>query len=891
LAVSIIGLLSDKIYENPLFQNDYNQLVKNELSTNETTRLLPDQVKRLAESAAILSMSDNRLHQKLAFKIAIFLLNKYKNEYKILPYFTELILTRLGDLPTISFMTSAEKGELDYFSYFPTNPNSVNDEQIQNSLLTFPEVYAKKIFNQFEINEKTLTLTNFQAKVLRGLLDGESLSFSAPTSAGKSFIVHNYIITRILNSTNFTAIYLVPTKALITEVHKNIESLLNKYNINTEDVVIVNSAERLNTDQYQNITKKVLIVTQERLQYVLSHDVELLIDLLIIDEAQKLKEDERGVILEDVIDELTQKNQNLQVVFISPYSDPKKFSTLFSINKDIRSLPESKTPVAQNIFYVNLAKDQVSVSVLSEEFRRELIELEQIPVDTKLPTAKFRIKSWVVNALLKESGHTLIYCDIPTECINIANEISSERPSDITPELREAIDFVKTHVHEKYYLADHLQSKIGYHYGKMPQFVRYVVRDLFDNKHIQFLCCTSTLLEGVNLPAKNIVLHKPKSGMSSPMDRFSIKNLAGRAGRLGKDYYGNVYCIDINEWDVDSDIFTEELEPIESSIEKTLVTNVDDLIIHLQNYSPQAQGSKNIEAVATSLIVKFIRNPERDLVTELKKKYPSVDDSKLLTIKESLIKISKDISKLDKKIFFQNSSIDPRLQFNLYNYLKNPNNMVLPPEPFFDNFKEELEKIFHILQDFIFRDMRGESYKFFAFVANEWITQSSYKKIIEKRISFTMSQKEKIKNDNEQKYDKMFDDNGDLTKRAINDIIDDIDEAIESKIKYEFTRGLRCYCDVVKYILEKKHSISQFSMKLPDYLETGAYDEKVFMLLDLGLTRNSAIHISGKMGRDITTTSSVIRWLKKHLNDMRPPFLHPIAFKELSLVLESKMVE
>jgi len=306
LAVSIIGLLSDKIYENPLFQNDYNQLVKNELSTNETTRLLPDQVKRLAESAAILSMSDNRLHQKLAFKIAIFLLNKYKNEYKILPYFTELILTRLGDLPTISFMTSAEKGELDYFSYFPTNPNSVNDEQIQNSLLTFPEVYAKKIFNQFEINEKTLTLTNFQAKVLRGLLDGESLSFSAPTSAGKSFIVHNYIITRILNSTNFTAIYLVPTKALITEVHKNIESLLNKYNINTEDVVIVNSAERLNTDQYQNITKKVLIVTQERLQYVLSHDVELLIDLLIIDEAQKLKEYERGVILEDVIDELTQ---------------------------------------------------------------------------------------------------------------------------------------------------------------------------------------------------------------------------------------------------------------------------------------------------------------------------------------------------------------------------------------------------------------------------------------------------------------------------------------------------------------------------------------------------------------------------------------------------------
>ncbi len=59
----------------------------------------------------------------------------------------------------------------------------------------------------------------------------------------------------------------------------------------------------------------------------------------------------------------------------------------------------------------------------------------------------------------------------------------------------------------------------------MPQFVRYVVRELFDKKQIDYLCCTSTLLERGKPSTKNIVLHKPKSGLQTPMDKYSIKNL------------------------------------------------------------------------------------------------------------------------------------------------------------------------------------------------------------------------------------------------------------------------------------------------------------------------------------------------------------------------------
>ena len=33
------------------------------------------------------------------------------------------------------------------------------------------------------------------------------------------------------------------------------------------------------------------------------------------------------------------------------------------------------------------------------------------------------------------------------------------------------------------------------------------------------------------------------------MQKFDFWNLAGRAGRLLKDFYGNIICIDIHKWE------------------------------------------------------------------------------------------------------------------------------------------------------------------------------------------------------------------------------------------------------------------------------------------------------------------------------------------------------
>ena len=839
-------------------------MLKHFLSSNPKDIFSQQQIKRLLESASILCLSDNSNHQKIAFKITVFLLNSFKNEYKAIPYAAEIILTRLGDLPTIEHMFNEKDGQ-DSFSYFHEAENSVF------AFLDFPEIYAKKILNQFEIfQNRKLTLTNFQSQILRSLLKGQNISFSAPTSAGKSFIVHNYIVYNLLNKAQHTVVYLVPTKSLVTEVQRGILDIVRKSTTDTSEIAVVNSAERLNTDLFKNVGKRVLVLTQERLQFVLSRNERFGIDLLVIDEAQKVKEDERGVVLEDVIDEVIQQNPDLQIVFISPHiGNPNKFGQVFQLARKVTPIYTPKTPVGQNVFYITLRKDEALISILSEEFNSELVSLETFPIKGNVPTAQFRIKSWVVNNILKEKGHTLVYCNRPTECIQIANEITQDRKEDddISNELREAIDFVRTHVHEEYHLVDHLKARVGYHYGRMPQFIRQVVRELFDKREILFLCCTSTLLEGVNLPAKNIILYKPKTGMQTPMDKFSIKNLAGRAGRLGKDYYGNIYCIDINDWESGSNAFDDELEQLKTSVEKTITLDIDKLIAHLKQYSKPAEGTKNIAAVATSLIVKQIENPGGDFLQRLKKKYSNISDANLDVVKTLLIQISDDVSKL-REIIMKNPSIDPRLQFELYNYLRKDGNLVLPPEPDFENFYDDLLKIFNIIQEVLFKD-NSAAYTRYAFVANEWISQKPYTRIITNRLNYLKREKEDI-----------------LDKKLINREIDDIDDIIENTLKYEYTRALRCYCDIIQYIMTRRSGLAPYSMRLPDFLETGAYDNRVFLLLGIGLTRNNAISISREMISTIETTREAMTWLKDN-KEMIKSKLHPIMYRELEYIFES----
>ena len=63
--------------------------------------------------------------------------------------------------------------------------------------------------------------------------------------------------------------------------------------------------------------------------------------------------------------------------------------------------------------------------------------------------------------------------------------------------------------------------------------------------NIRYLFTTSTLLEGVNLPAKNIFILSEKIGLTKMSD-LDFRNLIGRAGRLTKELSGNIFIVKLD---------------------------------------------------------------------------------------------------------------------------------------------------------------------------------------------------------------------------------------------------------------------------------------------------------------------------------------------------------
>jgi len=66
---------------------------------------------------------------------------------------------------------------------------------------------------------------------------------------------------------------------------------------------------------------------------------------------------------------------------------------------------------------------------------------------------------------------------------------------------------------------------------------------LFNEGIIQRLICTSTLIEGVNTAAENVIVYDRRRN-KNVLDFFTYKNIQGRAGRMGRYFIGKVYMLE-----------------------------------------------------------------------------------------------------------------------------------------------------------------------------------------------------------------------------------------------------------------------------------------------------------------------------------------------------------
>ena len=134
-----------------------------------------------------------------------------------------------------------------------------------------------------------IRLNDFQKEVYEKACANEKISISAPTSAGKSFVLLRLIKDCFVNNPTAKIVYIVPTRALIQQVEIDIKAVLKEYQSTIEVTSIPVKPDRWRT------TACIFIFTQERLQWILNDNPDISFDLMVIDEAQKIGDGARGV--------------------------------------------------------------------------------------------------------------------------------------------------------------------------------------------------------------------------------------------------------------------------------------------------------------------------------------------------------------------------------------------------------------------------------------------------------------------------------------------------------------------------------------------------------------------------------------------------------------------
>lgn len=519
-------VLSEMIVARPDFQTAYGNLERSVaasfLSSDASGALDATEAKHLLRYADVLSHSHDPRHRELAYT-TIALLREYDAAVGLGDELSdralaiaEAVLVQLGNFPGISTL---QKGVGSRYA-LPLSRGTLR--------------IAKEVLQR--TNKGDAILTDTQYAITEKMRGEDFFSFSGPTSLGKSFIIKDalYDIVRRDELNDHCVVILVPTKALIGQTAADLRNLLAE--VPEVNVATYPSLPKLLRQKYR---RTIFVLTPERLLRYLANPVRE-IDYLVVDEAQKViaKNDARSSLYYHAIVEATRRFAT-KLVFASPsIENPELFLELFGKATN-GALTVRERTVAQQRYFVDLvAKKQYYFSGLDSTSQ----EMGQAPTETN-----------VVDLVLTRSGDrkAIIYINGSLKSAEFAMRLAAKRPVVTSDKVDELIKHVREYVHKDYFLGSTLSRGVAFHHGKMPQEVRERVEEAFSDPDspIQFVVCTSTLLEGVNLPAKNIFVLSDKHGNSS-FTKIDFENLAGRAGRLTYDFSGNVVCVreEANRW-------------------------------------------------------------------------------------------------------------------------------------------------------------------------------------------------------------------------------------------------------------------------------------------------------------------------------------------------------
>lgn len=761
------------------------------------------------ECASVLASGDKREAQDAALRISQFTLNSALSTDGQRSA-AALILDVLTNRPALKLALDRNLVSKDFEKEIP---GPLRLDAIRRSV-------EYSILDQ-QTNELT-KVNKFQRLFYRSAEEASWISASAPTSAGKSFILERVVRDAFVNGMAESVVYVVPTRALIQEVELDFRTKL----ASLTPLPFITSVPHVRDSK---IGRTLLIFTQERLHLLLAEDPSFAPDLVVVDEAQKISDSARGVLLEQVLDEICRRKPGVRVVFASPMTSNPEILLRYAPTDSARAVSSEQVAVNQNLLWVSQVRGR------PQEWIMELcLDNERAPLGSfKLPftPAPASKRLPLVAAALSSSGGALVYVNGPAEAETAALLLADYYRDDVAASegLQALTELAGKVIHQDYALSQTVPAGVAFHYGNMPLIIRSEIERLFRSGELRCLVCTSTLIEGVNLPARSIFVRGPQRGRGKPITPVDFWNLAGRAGRQGKEFQGNVVCIDpgdVSIWKTPPP--TERAQySIVPSTERILRERAQPLVAYIKAGTPRSttRESDELEAAFGFLMREWVsRRALRGA--------PRFDDLPLDTVAalEERLDAANSAIELPRELLFRNTGVSPLAQQALLEYLRNRESVeeAIPSDPASNDALESYIRIVGITSKYLSGDPQQLNYPR-ALLVVSWMRGHPLARLIA----------------NAWRY---WEPKGKKLPAVIRETMADIEEYA----RFRFAKYSSCYVDVLRFHLQeqKKPDLVARIPKLSMWLEFGTSIRTQLSLIELGLSRTSAIELSRIIAAD-----------------------------------------
>ncbi|WP_249193841.1 DEAD/DEAH box helicase [Gluconobacter wancherniae] len=691
-----------------------------------------------------------------------------------------------------------------------------------------------------------LQVNDFQQRFWDSATLNNWLSASAPTASGKTFLVLQWLINHMRSAETRVSVYLAPTRALVSEIETNLAQLLGK--AAEIEVSSLPLPEKYDAAQLGG-KKLILVFTQERLHLlanVLGKDVH--VDLLIVDEAHKIGDNQRGVILQDAIERLERSNDDLKVVFISPATQNPEELLADAPGVAKTDAVDSDAPtVIQNLIVAEQVPRKPKLWNLSirEGTASQSVGVLKLASSPSNATKKLAF----IAAAVGERGGTLVYANRAGDAEDIADLIAQLVPAidGTDKELIELADLARKGVHPNFALASLVLKGVAFHYGNMPSLIRQEVERLFKSGKIRFLVCTSTLIEGVNLSCRTIVVRGPRKGMGNPMEPHDFWNLAGRAGRWGNEFQGNIVCIDPDDttaWP--NGVPIRSRYPIKRESDAVLETG-DGMADYLERRADtplfELADVGRFEQVGAYLLSTYLRLGSIAQASFAKRHSPNTIakiDEKLAALADK-IEIGSGFSERHPGV----SALGLQSLLEAFRaYEKDVENLIPAPVESQDSYDRFVTIMRRINEHLYPAFMPDSLIPLYVVIVVQWLKGFSLAAMIRANIDYH---------------------NRHSRKFVLPKLIRQTMEHVEQVARFKAPKYLSAYMDILHLYFREidREDLIDTDLDIGTQLEFGVSTRTLLSLMEMGLSRMSAVSLYEKIARDNLTKEECMTWIRQ----------------------------